>query len=454
MDLGQQTMFGIMRSSRSHVRREQSVERQSQRSSSTAWPMPLAGIGRHHLSRTDLETAASENAAPQKPQQPFAFGGSVLGDVTNRLAPGVAESQAKLQSYAAPICEPGPALLTRMGRDVPIDEPVSALLASMGAAISNSSHQVDPDVSHADDPQYVMEYMSDIFRAMQRDEGLHAASPAYMERQLHVNAKMRGILVDWLVSVQQKYKLKAETLFLAVSLLDRYLEARVAARRHLQLVGVTVLLIAAKFEEMYPPKIEVLVYVTDKAYSRDDIIKMEVAILTALDFKICGPTPMHFLERYQSVNGCTESHRSLSQYLVELALPDYNMLKYGASMRAASAVFLSNKLLCHQPAWKAAAVKHSCFTEAMLKDCAKEMCGLLECAESNPLQAVRKKFSQPKFQSVAKLDFVSTNRPRQTFEDLRSNIRRPSFSCERRRSVMGKETSLGMRLPLGESTDV
>jgi len=296
---------------------------------------------------------------------------------------------------------------------------------------------VDADTSHAEDPAYVMEYITDIFRKMQTDEELHQASSCYMERQAHVNVKMRGILVDWLVSVQQKYKLKAETLFLTVSLLDRYLEKKATERRNLQLVGVTALLVAAKFEEIYPPKISDLVYVTDKAYSKDDIIKMEVSILSCLDFKICSPTPMHFLERYQSINGCSEAHKSLAQYLLELGLPDYNMLKYSASTRAASAVFLSNKLLRHQPAWKAAAVKHSHFSEAMLKDCAKETCALLEYAESNPLQAVRKKFSQLKHHSVAKLNFAAASPPPVlTGEEPRSNIPRRSIAAERRRSLV------------------
>jgi len=232
-----------------------------------------------------------------------------------------------------------------------------------------------------------------------------------------------------------KYKLKSETLFLAISLLDRYLGQTATARRHLQLVGVTVLLIAAKFEEIYPPEISVLLYVTDNTYSRDDIIKMEVSILNALDFKMCSPTPMHFLERYQSLNGCSESHSCMAQYLVELTLPDYSMLKYSASSRAASAVFLSSKLLCHQPAWKPAAVKHSGFTEAMLKDCAKEMCALLEYADSNPLQAVRKKFSQPKYQSVAKLDFSGASPTGQTGEE-------PSI-----RRSFGDDHSLHQRFP-------
>lgn len=474
-------MLKIIRSVRSDPRREQIIDddgatSRSSKAQEDSSQLPcdmhpnrssiarsaIAGVRRHRLSRSGyrstMEVAGSENVALEKQRQPLALGGCVLGDVTNTFAGGEVDGQPKLSFGEAAICEPR-----------------SARLDSMSAT-TTSSDELDHDAKHGDDPQYVMEYMNDIFCMMQRNEALHEASPDYMQRQLHVNAKMRGILVDWLVSVQVKYKLESKTLFLAINLLDRYLGQTAAARRHLQLVGVTVLLIAAKFEEIYPPEISVLVYITDNTYSREDIIKMEVSILTALDFKICCPTPMHFLERYQDLNGCSESHSCMAQYLVELTLPEYTMLKYSASSRAASAVFLSSKLLCHQPAWKPAAVKHSGFTETMLKDCAKEMCALLENADSNTFQAVRKKFSQPKYQSVAKLDFSGACPTGQTAEELSINLPRRSLGgdsslrprssnaylaapvpCrsfaaeigERRRSMIGSRPSSasGLRLP-------
>lgn len=41
-------------------------------------------------------------------------------------------------------------------------------------------------------------------------------------RQTELNAKMRCVLVDWLVLVHQKFKLLSETLYLTVSIMDRY----------------------------------------------------------------------------------------------------------------------------------------------------------------------------------------------------------------------------------------
>jgi cyclin B len=262
------------------------------------------------------------------------------------------------------------------------------------------------DLIIQDDPQHVAEYAPDIFNNLQRGESVHMPSPGYMDKQVQINAKMRAILVDWLVDVHRKYKLHSETLFLTVSLIDQYLELRTTTQRNLQLVGVTAMLIAAKFEEVYPPQIKDLVYVTDKAYSRDDILKMEVSILTALQFKVCRPTAMNFLERYQLISGCTDAHRDLAQYLLELSLVDYKMIKYTPSHLAAASVLLSNKLL-RRPAWTPAAVRHTRMTEPMLKECAKEICLLLELAESASLQAVRKKFSQVKHHSIAKLNFMA-----------------------------------------------
>jgi cyclin B len=241
---------------------------------------------------------------------------------------------------------------------------------------------------------------------MQREEVELLMQPTYMERQPYVNSKMRAILVDWLVDVHKKYKLRPETLFLAIALIDRFLEKRTTPRRYLQLVGVTGLLIAAKFEELYPPQVQDFVYVTDNAYTKEDMIRMEASMLTVLDFKIGCPTAVHFLDRYQCVNGCGETHRDLAQYLLELTLIDTKMAKYPPSHLAAAVLLLSNKLLRVQPSWSQAAATHTRMTEHMLKECAKEACGLLMHAEHNPLQAVRKKFSQQKYRAVAKLSFA------------------------------------------------
>lgn len=364
----------------------------------------LNGTGQSRLlrprSNNEQARPGLENMAPTG-QHVFSAPTSVLGDVTNTTS-GQQWASACVRSTAA----------DHVVAAKQIDHPIEHReLAMTTCAVTPPStlEEVEGDIVRAEDPQHVMEYLPDIYRHLQKEEANLLPLPAYMDRQPQVNAKMRSVLVDWLVDVHKKYKLTPETLFLAIGIVDRFLEKRATAKRNLQLVGVTALLIAAKFEELYPPQINDFVYVTDKAYTKDEVIKMEVCILTALDFKICRPTPVIFLERYQFVNGCTEAQKDLALYLLELTLVDYKMVKYAPSHLAAAAVLLSNKLIRRQPCWSHANVKHTTLTEQMLKECAKEMCCLLEQAEQNPLQAVRKKYSQLKHHAVAKLNFVPSN---------------------------------------------
>jgi cyclin B len=97
---------------------------------------------------------------------------------------------------------------------------------------------------------------------------------------------MRAILIDWLVEVHLKFKLVNESLFLTINLIDRFLEKEQVSRQKLQLVGVTAMLIACKYEEIYPPIVKDFVYITDNAYTKEEILSMERKILTTLDFNI------------------------------------------------------------------------------------------------------------------------------------------------------------------------
>lgn len=97
-------------------------------------------------------------------------------------------------------------------------------------------------------------------------------NPDYMTTQEDINEKMRSVLVDWLIEVHLKFKLLPETLYLTINLIDRYLSRVKVTRKRLQLVGVTSMLIASKYEEIYPPEIKDFVFVTDQAYNREDLL--------------------------------------------------------------------------------------------------------------------------------------------------------------------------------------
>ena len=110
---------------------------------------------------------------------------------------------------------------------------------------------------------------------------------------------MRAILVDWLVDVCQKFKLKTQTLFITISLIDRYLSLNQIKRQQLQLIGVSCLMIVGKYEEIYPPTLKDYVTVCDNAYEKEQILDREAQVLLSLQFDLVRPTSFEFLNLFQ-----------------------------------------------------------------------------------------------------------------------------------------------------------
>ena len=76
-----------------------------------------------------------------------------------------------------------------------------------------------------------------------------------MDSQAEINEKMRAILGDWLIEVHQKFELTPETLYLTFHIIDRYLSMEQVMRKELQLVGMSSMLIASKYEEIWAPQV-------------------------------------------------------------------------------------------------------------------------------------------------------------------------------------------------------
>ena len=263
------------------------------------------------------------------------------------------------------------------------------------------------DVPDVKDVQAVVPYVREIYRYHRETEGLKHASPSYMSKHADINAKMRAILIDWLVDVHLKFKLLPETLYLTVNLIDRFLEQeRMIMRDKLQLVGVTAMFMASKYEEIYAPECRDFVYISDKAYTRDEILRMEGLMLLRLNFQLTAPNAFVFLKRFAKVAGIATTPRSktelLAHYLVELTLQEYKMLKYLPSTTCASAVYLALKACGHTP-WTADLERHSTYTEAdLLQACVRDI-HELHAKASTGLQAVRRKYASKRYASVSSI---------------------------------------------------
>jgi len=387
---------GLSFSARHHQQHHQQLQPQQQQphTSHMQRTSATAGQRRGGGALRDITNVPPREAPALCPEMPCSGGVAGTAPPTSSR-PASARATAPALQSSAPTLQP-PAL-----QQPPALPPVPAAAPT----IEGLPVEREGDLENV---QAVVEYVPDIFDVLFQEEAAFTVRPNYMDQQKDINAKMRAILIDWLVEVHMKYQLRPETLFLTVNLIDRYLSQMSVVRKRLQLVGVAAMLIASKFEEIDPPKVNDFVYITDNAYTRDDILLMECTMLTTLGFNIVVPTPAHFLDRLQGANQCDSLHREVSQYLLELALLDLSMARHSPSHLVSAALLLSNELLGRRPAWPAAMAQHTRHSERALRECAENLWELVEAAPASSLQAVRKKYMLQQHQSVAMMTFTAS----------------------------------------------
>ena len=203
----------------------------------------------------------------------------------------------------------------------------------------------DLDKEDLDDPLMVAEYVVEIFEYLQKLEVSTRPNADYMDHQEDLEWKMRGILVDWLIEVHTRFHLLPETLFLAVNIIDRFLSAKVVQLDRLQLVGVTAMFIASKYEEVLSPHVANFRHVADDGFSEDEILAAERYILTALNYDLSYPNPMNFLRRISKADNYDIQTRTLGKYLMEISLLDHRFMDYLPSHVAAGAMYLARQIL-------------------------------------------------------------------------------------------------------------
>lgn len=267
----------------------------------------------------------------------------------------------------------------------------------------------DIDSKH-DDPLMCSLYAADIYSNLYTKQVDRRPSPNYMEKlQRDINQGMRGILIDWLVEVSEEYRLVPDTLYLAVNLIDRFLSQNYIEKQKLQLLGVTCMLIASKYEEICAPRVDEFCFITDNTYTKEEVTKMESCALNCLDFHLSVPTTKKFLRRFIQAAHISYKVSSvelefLANYLAELTLIDYNFLKYLPSRIAASAVFLARWTLDQsEHPWNPTLEHYTRHKASELETTVLQLQNLQLNKNGCLLNSIREKYKQSKFKCVSTL---------------------------------------------------
>jgi G2/mitotic-specific cyclin-B3 len=253
----------------------------------------------------------------------------------------------------------------------------------------------------------------------------------YIKEQPHINKQMRLLLVDWMVEVQQQLEFNHEVLYLSVKLLDMYLNGRKVEKEKLQLLGGAAMFIACKFEERMPPIIDDFIYVSDNAYNRKELIKMEIDILKSVQFDIGIPLSYTFLRRFAKCVKADMKFLTLARYILELSLQDYSFVYIKDSLKACAALFLALKMTVnHENSIKASGKNNQLtvsyanlsstewnstlihYTGCNLRDfidLLPSMNNLILTAPNSKYTTIFRKYSHPVFYEVARVSSLSSN---------------------------------------------
>jgi len=216
-------------------------------------------------------------------------------------------------------------------------------------------------------------------------------------------------------------------LALSVNILDRFLSLKPIKKDKLQLLGAACLLIASKFEEIYPPEIEDFVHISDRAFKKLDIIRMELAILNILKFEVKStlprqhasrrpsgslfallcfspfqvsvPTSFVFMSRFSKVAAADEDTEKLAEIIVDASLLEYSMLKYLPSVVTTSALVLAQKML-NRGRWTAEMQAHTGYTQSALTPCIKDLVNVLKGGYHKRMTSLTKKYGEDKCKQI------------------------------------------------------
>ncbi|KAJ3727928.1 cyclin-like protein [Lentinula raphanica] len=215
------------------------------------------------------------------------------------------------------------------------------------------------------DPNMVSEYAEEIFEYMSGLEEAMMPRADYMDSQTELTWEMRATLIDWLLQVHLRYHMLPETLWIAINILDRFLSQRTVSVVKLQLVGITAIFIAAKYEEILAPSVDEFVFMTDEGFKKDEILKGERIVLQALDFQISHYcSPYNWMRRISKADDYDLQTRTLSKFLIEVTLIDHRFLRAKASLIAAVGMYSARTMLGGD--WNEAFVYYSGYSEEEL----------------------------------------------------------------------------------------
>ncbi|TFK31618.1 cyclin-like protein [Crucibulum laeve] len=219
------------------------------------------------------------------------------------------------------------------------------------------------------DTNYAEEYAEEIYEYMAQLSEEFKPDPHYILHQKSLRWGDRRELIDWMIDIDWRINTnkQPETIWLAVNLVDRFLSVNWnISEDKLDLIGLSALLVASKFQELIPPSVSLLAHMADWEFSSSQIKHAERKLLDKLDFRISPySSPHSWMTRiWKAATVKEEREVALSMFLIEFSLLDHRFLPMMPAKIAAVGIYTARMMLnCF---WDQSFVEYSGFTSEEL----------------------------------------------------------------------------------------
>ena len=194
--------------------------------------------------------------------------------------------------------------------------------------------------------------------------------------ELDSRGKMRYILIDWLVEVADLKFYSRQTLYTAVSIVDRYLQRVPISRRELQLIGISCMVIAGRYHEEEVITIREAAWLTDNTYYYEQVVRMLGCALNATRGQPVVLTHLDFVNLFLRATRASSDTSELTHYFSELVLLHFPTGLYLPAVLAGAVYYLA--------AWCSGATDLRLIWPRELAEwTGLSLCDLAECIEAS-----------------------------------------------------------------------
>ena len=194
------------------------------------------------------------------------------------------------------------------------------------------------------------EFLTEILIGLKKDEKIN--KPLYsnnifkLQDSSEINEKHRSVVIEWLSYIIHYFSQSNETLFICINIMDRYITKKKITLNNYQLVAISSYLIASKYEDTNSPSIDDLIYISKNIYSHNNIIEMEIDILSTLNFDIFSVSSYQFFSFFYLISNLNNKILfCLGHLILELCLLNIDLMSYDSSQLAIGSFIIAKKSL-------------------------------------------------------------------------------------------------------------